>query len=155
MKLINLEKSDVSILGVILAGGQARRMGGIDKGRLKIGDASILEITTKTLSFQLDKIILNANGDQGRFSDLEIQVIPDTIKGYVGPLAGILSGMRFAEKNGFTSPIPPLTNSFFNPLRTGHFLAGYIRCVESHGYSMQSIVIIRQFFQIRCQISMV
>ena len=53
MKLTNLEKSDVSILGVILAGGQARRMGGIDKGRLKIGDASILEITTKTLSFRI------------------------------------------------------------------------------------------------------
>ena len=70
----------MSILGVILAGGQARRMGGIDKGRLKIGDASILEITTKTLSFQLDKIVLNANGDLRRFSDLEIQVIPDTIK---------------------------------------------------------------------------
>ena len=63
----------MSILGVILAGGQARRMGGIDKGRLKIGDASILEITTKTLSFQLDKIVLNANGDLGRFSDLEIK----------------------------------------------------------------------------------
>ena len=103
MKLKNLEKSDMSILGVILAGGQAQRMGGIDKGRLKIGDASILEIITKSLSFQLDKIVLNANGNLGRFSDLEIQVIPDTIKGYVGPLAGILSGMRFAEKNGFTS----------------------------------------------------
>ena len=54
MKLTDLEKSDVSILGVILAGGQARRMGGIDKGRLKIGDTAILEITTKTLSFWKD-----------------------------------------------------------------------------------------------------
>ena len=115
MKLINLEKSDVSILGVILAGGQARRMGGIDKGRLKIGDASILEITTKSLSFQLDKIVLNANGDLGRFSDLEIQVIPDTIKGYVGPLAGILSGMRFAEKNGFTSILTVASDTPFFP----------------------------------------
>ena len=59
MKLTDLEKSDVSILGVILAGGQARRMGGIDKVRLKIGDASILEITTKGLSFQLDKMKSN------------------------------------------------------------------------------------------------
>ena len=47
------KKSDVSILGVILAGGQARRMGGIDKGRLKIGDASILEITTKKFKFSV------------------------------------------------------------------------------------------------------
>ena len=115
MKLINLEKNDVSILGVILAGGQARRMGGIDKGRLKIGDVSILEITTKSLSFQLDKIVLNANGDLGRFSDLEIQVIPDTIKGYVGPLAGILSGMRFAEKNGFTSILTVASDTPFFP----------------------------------------
>ena len=115
MMLINLEKSDVSILGVILAGGQARRMGGIDKGRLKIGNASILEITTKSLSFQLDKIVLNANGDLRRFSDLEIEVIPDTIKGYFGPLAGILSGMRFAEKNGFTSILTVASDTPFFP----------------------------------------
>ena len=50
----------MSSLGVILAGGQAQRMGGIDKGRLKIGDASILEIIIKCLSVQLDKIVLNA-----------------------------------------------------------------------------------------------
>ena len=65
-------------------------MGGIDKGRLNIGDASILEIITNCLSDQLEKIVLNANGDLSRFSDLKIQVIPDTIKGYVGPLAGTL-----------------------------------------------------------------
>ena len=99
MTLINLEKSDVSILGVILAGGQASRMGGIDKGRLKIGDLSILEITTKSLSFQLDKIVLNANGDLGRFSDLEIQVIPDKIpaNGPTYPL--IVSGMTWISKS--------------------------------------------------------
>ena len=49
----------MNALGVILAGGQAQRMGGIDKGRLKIGDASILEIIIKCLNFQLDKIVLN------------------------------------------------------------------------------------------------
>jgi len=42
----------MNALGVILAGGQAQRMGGIDKGRLKIGDASILEIIIKCLNFQ-------------------------------------------------------------------------------------------------------
>ena len=93
----------MSILGVILAGGQARRMDGIDKGRLKIGDNTILDFVVNCLSLQLETIVLNANGDPKRFSDLEIDVIPDTIQGYVGPLAGILSGMRFAEKNGFTS----------------------------------------------------
>ena len=105
----------MSILGVILAGGQASRMGGIDKGRLKIGDASILEIIIKSLDFQLEKIVLNANGDLGRFSDLEIQVIPDTIQGYVGPLAGILSGMRFAEKNSFTSILTVASDTPFFP----------------------------------------
>ena len=106
----------MSALGVILAGGQAQRMGGIDKGRLKIGEASILEIINKCLSFQLDKIVLNANGDLTRFSDLEIDVIPDTIKGYVGPLAGILSGMRFAKKNGFTSILTVASDTPFFPM---------------------------------------
>ena len=106
----------MSSLGVILAGGQAQRMGGIDKGRLKIGDASILEIIIKCLSVQLDKIVLNANGDLSRFSDLEIDVIPDTIKGYVGPLAGVLSGMRFAKINGFTSIITVASDTPFFPM---------------------------------------
>ena len=43
------------------------------------------------------------------------QVIPDTIKGYVGPLAGILSGMRFAEKNGFTSILTVASDTPFFP----------------------------------------
>ena len=106
----------MNALGVILAGGQAQRMGGIDKGRLKIGDASILEIIIKCLSFQLDKIVLNANGDLTRFSDLEIDVIPDTIKGYVGPLAGILSGLRFAEQNGFSSILTVASDTPFFPV---------------------------------------
>ena len=105
----------MNTLGVILAGGQAQRMGGIDKGRLNIGDASILEIITNCLSDQLEKIVLNANGDLSRFSDLKIQVIPDTIKGYFGPLAGILSGMRFAEKNGFTSILTVASDTPFFP----------------------------------------
>ncbi len=82
---------------------------------MKIGDASILEIIIKSLDFQLEKIVLNANGDLGRFSDLEIQVIPDTIQGYVGPLAGILSGMRFAEKNSFTSILTVASDTPFFP----------------------------------------
>ena len=106
----------MNALGVILAGGQAQRMGGIDKGRLKIGDASILEIIIKCLNFQLDKIVLNANGDLTRFSDLEIDVIPDTIKGYVGPLAGILSGLRFAEQNGFSSILTVASDTPFFPV---------------------------------------
>ena len=106
----------MNALGVILAGGQAQRMGGIDKGRLKIGDASILEIIIKCLNFQLDKIVLNANGDLTRFSDLEIDVIPDTIKGYVGPLAGILTGLRFAEQNGFSSILTVASDTPFFPV---------------------------------------
>ena len=83
----------MSILGVILAGGQARRMDGIDKCSLKIGDNTILDIVVNCLSLQLETIVLNANGDPKRFSDLEIDVIPDTIQGSAGPLAGILSGL--------------------------------------------------------------
>ena len=116
----------MNTLGVILAGGQAQRMGGIDKGRLNIGDASILEITMNCLSDQLEKIVLNANGDLSRFSDLKIQVIPDTIKGYVGPLAGILSGMRFAEKNGFTSILTVASDTPFFPADLANKLSNVI-----------------------------
>ena len=60
--------------GVILAGGQATRMGGGDKGLLRLGQQSILAHVIERLSPQVSDLALNANGDAKRFSDIDLSV---------------------------------------------------------------------------------
>jgi molybdopterin-guanine dinucleotide biosynthesis protein A len=80
-------------LGLVLAGGLARRMGGGDKALIEIGGVSILDRVLAVLSAQCTGIIINANGDPGRFADTGCPVIPDNVPDYPGPLAGILAGL--------------------------------------------------------------
>jgi molybdenum cofactor guanylyltransferase len=79
--------------GLVLAGGLARRMGGGDKAKIEINGVSILDRVLATLSSQCVGIAINANGDPQRFADTGVPVIPDSIEGFAGPLAGILAGL--------------------------------------------------------------
>ena len=85
-------------LGVVLAGGLARRMGGGDKARLRIGGRTILERVLARLKPQCAALILNANGDPARFADTGLAVVPDSIPGFAGPLAGILAGLDWVAR---------------------------------------------------------
>ena len=87
------------ILGLVLAGGLARRMGGGDKVRIRIGGRTILERVLARLRPQCAAIIINANGDPGRFADAGLPVVADGVPGFVGPLAGILAGLDWAAAN--------------------------------------------------------
>jgi molybdopterin-guanine dinucleotide biosynthesis protein A len=83
-------------LGVVLAGGLARRMGGGDKARLRIGGRTILERVLARLKPQCAALILNANGDPTRFVDTGLEIVPDSVPGFAGPLAGILAALDWA-----------------------------------------------------------
>jgi molybdopterin-guanine dinucleotide biosynthesis protein A len=83
-------------LGVVLAGGLARRMGGGDKARLRIGGRTILERVLARLKPQCAALILNANGDPTRFADTGLEIVPDSVPEFAGPLAGILAGLDWA-----------------------------------------------------------
>ena len=83
-------------LGVLLAGGLARRMGGGDKPMKTIGGRTILERVIARLALQCDGLILNANGDPSRFASFELPVVADTVKGFAGPLAGVLTALDWA-----------------------------------------------------------
>ena len=85
-------------LGVVLAGGLARRMGGGDKARLRIGGRTILERVLARLEPQCAALILNANGDPARFADTGLAVVPDSVPDFAGPLAGILAGLDWAAR---------------------------------------------------------
>ena len=86
-------------LGLVLAGGLARRMGGGDKARIAIGGASILQRALACLTPQCSRIIINANGDPARFADTGLPVIADSVPDFAGPLAGILAGLDWAAQN--------------------------------------------------------
>jgi molybdenum cofactor guanylyltransferase len=86
-------------LGLILAGGLARRMGGGDKMRIRIGGVSILERVIGRLGAQCSPIIINANGDPARFADTGLIVVADSVPDFAGPLAGILAGLDWAAAN--------------------------------------------------------
>jgi molybdenum cofactor guanylyltransferase len=83
-------------LGLVLAGGLARRMGGGDKARIRIGGKTILERVLERLGPQCSRIIVNANGDPARFADTKLPVIADSVPNFAGPLAGILAGLDWA-----------------------------------------------------------
>jgi molybdenum cofactor guanylyltransferase len=82
-------------LGLVLAGGLARRMGGGDKALLRIGGVSILDRVLACLSAQCVGIAINANGDPARFAATGAPVLSDNVEGFVGPLAGVLAGLDY------------------------------------------------------------
>ena len=86
------------IAGVLLAGGLSRRMGGGDKSLLDLAGQSMMRRVVDRMTPQVAKLAINANGDPARFADFDLPVVADTIDGFVGPLAGVLAGMRWAEQ---------------------------------------------------------
>ena len=86
-------------VGVLLAGGQSRRMGGGDKCLRPLGDRTILEHVIDRIRPQVGPLILNANGDPNRFQSYGLPVVADVVDGFAGPLAGVLTGLRWAEIN--------------------------------------------------------
>src|SRR5215467_1228658 len=86
----------VPVLGLVLAGGLARRMGGGDKARIRIGGKTILERVLARLKPQCTAIIINANGDPARFADTGLPVVADSVPDFAGPLAGVLAGLDWA-----------------------------------------------------------
>lgn len=85
-------------LGLVLAGGLARRMGGGDKALITIGGKAILARVLARLKPHCAEVILNANGDPGRFSAYALPVVADGVAGFPGPLAGVLAGLDWAAE---------------------------------------------------------
>lgn len=102
-------------LGVILAGGLARRMGGGDKGLLHLAGQPLLRHVIDRLEPQVAGLALNANGDAARFATYRLPVLPDSIDGFVGPLAGVLAGLDWAAAQGADSIVTAAADTPFFP----------------------------------------
>ena len=87
------------VAGVILAGGLSRRMGGGDKGLRLLAGRPILDHVIARARPQVGPLVLNANGDPGRFAEYGLPVVPDSVDGFAGPLAGVLAGLDWTAAN--------------------------------------------------------
>ncbi len=85
------------ITGVILAGGEARRMGGGDKGLVELCGKPLIEHALAALSPQVDTLIINANRNRERYAAYGYPVVADGRRGFQGPLAGMLSCLEAAQ----------------------------------------------------------
>src|SRR5690554_6819071 len=84
------------VTGILLAGGLSRRMGGGDKCLRDLAGKPMLAHVIERLAPQVGAMAINANGDPARFASFGLDVVPDTIAGFAGPLAGVLAKMQWS-----------------------------------------------------------
>jgi molybdopterin-guanine dinucleotide biosynthesis protein A len=132
----------VKIAGVLLAGGQSQRMGGGDKNLRLLGGKPMLAHVIERAQKQVDRLVLNANGDPQRFAGFGLPVISDSITGFAGPLAGVLAGLDWAAEHvpdaelvaSFATDAPffprDLVNRLVVALEEGNF---DLACAQSNG----------------------
>ncbi len=89
----------IDTIGLLLAGGQSRRMGGGDKALRLLGGQSLLDRVIARMQPQVAALVLNANGDPTRFAGFGLPVVADGLADYPGPLAGILAGLDWTAVN--------------------------------------------------------
>jgi molybdopterin-guanine dinucleotide biosynthesis protein A len=95
----------VNIIGVLLAGGLARRMGGGDKPLRLLAGRPLLEHVIERLRPQVAGLVLNANGDPARFAAYGLPIVADSVPDYAGPLAGVLAGLDWTAENRPDCPL--------------------------------------------------
>ena len=83
----------MKVVGLLLAGGLSRRMGGGDKGLRLLGGVSLFDRVIERVRPQVEALVLNANGDPERFARFGLPVVGDSVPDFAGPLAGVLAGL--------------------------------------------------------------
>ena len=81
------------ITGLVLAGGQGSRLGGVDKGLVEIGHRPLVSHVLARLRPQVDGVLINANRNPDLYARYGHPVVPDTLADFPGPLGGIASGL--------------------------------------------------------------
>ncbi len=103
------------VLGVILAGGRATRMGGGDKGLREVAGRRLIDHVIDRLGPQVAGMAINANGDPERFAEFGLSVLPDSLPDHPGPLAGVLAGLDWAAAKGADAIVTAAADTPFFP----------------------------------------
>jgi len=85
------------VSGIVLAGGQGRRMGGVDKGLQPLRGKPMIEWVLERLAPQVGEVIVNANQNIPSYEKYGHRVVRDEIGGFAGPLAGLHAGLKAAS----------------------------------------------------------
>jgi len=94
-----------TITGLVLAGGLARRMGGVDKGLVELAGRPMIEHVLDAFRPQVGGLLINANRSAERYGAYGHPVVSDTLQGFMGPLAGVLTGLQRLA-TGFLATVP-------------------------------------------------
>jgi len=94
------------IVGAILAGGQAKRLGGIDKGLVEVGGRPLVAWILDVLAPQVDGLVINANRNGDRYRQYGFPVVPDRLPDHQGPLAGIAAVLAEVPPGGAALTVP-------------------------------------------------
>lgn len=84
------------VTGVVLAGGQGRRMGGVDKGLQPFRGKPLAQWAIERFAPQVDELIINANQNRDAYARFGHRVVADELTGFAGPLAGLHAGLKAA-----------------------------------------------------------
>ena len=101
------------IFGVILAGGAARRMGGVNKATLSLGGQTLMSHAIARLEPQVERLAISANRDAGVLAGYGLPILPDETP--MGPLAGILAALIWAAPLGATAVVSVAVDTPFFP----------------------------------------
>lgn len=94
---MNETAAAAKVSGVILAGGQGRRMGSVDKGLKLLRGRPMVAWVLERFGPQVDEVLINANQNLDRYRTFGCSVIPDEVGGFAGPLAGLERGLAVAR----------------------------------------------------------
>jgi molybdopterin-guanine dinucleotide biosynthesis protein A len=92
----------IEMPAVILAGGRATRMGGVDKALLPLGGGTVISVLLGRLAGQCGPVAVSANGEPARYGAFGLPVVADDLPGR-GPLGGVLAGLDWAAARGAAS----------------------------------------------------
>jgi molybdenum cofactor guanylyltransferase len=95
---IDAERISDRITGLILAGGQGRRMGGVDKGLQNFRGKRLVDHVYERLAPQVGAIVINANQNHDAYKTLGVRVVSDAIGDFAGPLAGLQAGLSLSRR---------------------------------------------------------
>ncbi|MCA0044454.1 molybdenum cofactor guanylyltransferase MobA [Celeribacter litoreus] len=101
--------------GLILAGGDGTRLGGVDKGMVELAGLRLMERVIDRLAPQCATLAISANGDPKRYSEFGYPILPDGASESQGPLAGVLAGLDWAAAKGFKAIVTVATDTPFLP----------------------------------------
>ena len=131
------------ISGLILAGGEGRRMAGLDKGLISLADKPLVEYAIECLQPLVDDLSISCNRNRELYQGYQLDCISDKEQGFQGPMAGLAAGLKHA-KHEWLLVMPCDT-----PLMTTEVMSQLLACIKASGphQEMQAIIFSHQGLQ--------